>query len=109
MLVPMPRLSRRLIVLFLVLGLGLIAAVPAAATEGSTEEDTTETTVAPEPVFENGEPAVIIPPTEEVEEDQPWTARFLYPLIVVLTIVLIIALAIWYNRNIRRKYEVVAE
>lgn len=84
-------------------------AAPALATESESEPETTETTVAPEPVFENGEPAVVIPPVEEVEEEQPWTARFIYPTIVAVTILLLIFLAIWYNRNIRRKYEVVAE
>ena len=105
----MPHPSRRLLVLFLALALTLVVAAPVWASEGSTEEDTTETTVAPEPVFENGEPALIIPPPQEEEEEQPWTARFLYPLIVVLTIILLSVLAIWYNRNIRRKSEVVAD
>jgi len=86
-------------------------AVPALATESESEPEpeTTETTLAPEPVFENGEPAIIIPPVEEEIVDQPWTSRFIYPTIVAVTVLLLIFLAIWYNRNIRRKYEVAPE
>ncbi len=109
-LVAMSRRTRALTLMLAMLML-LVIAVPALATEGSTEteEETTETTVAPEPVFEDGEPALIIPPEQEEEEEQPWTSRYLYPTIVVLTIILLIGLGIWYNRNIRRKYEVVAD
>jgi hypothetical protein len=86
----------------------LIVALPALATEGTTEEDTT-TTIAPEPVFENGEPAVVIPPVEPAEDEQPWTARFIYPTIVVVTILLVVGLAIGYNRSIRHRYVVVSD
>ena len=103
--------------MLLVLGLAamflVVAARPAGATEDSSEGDdmgeTTETTVAPDPGFENGEPAVVIPPAEEVEEEeQPWTARFMYPLIVVLIIVLIIGMIIGWNR-LRNRYEVIPD
>lgn len=87
----------------------LIVALPAFATEGTTEEDTVTTTIAPEPVSENGEPAVVIPPVAEVEDEQPWTARFIYPTIVVVTILLIVGLAIGYNRSIRNRYIVVSD
>lgn len=96
----------------IVLGLAtlvvLVVATAASATEG-TEEETTTTTVAEEPVFEDGEPAVVIPPIEEAEEEQPWTSRFLYPTIVVGTILLIVGLIIGYNHSIRNRYEVVDE
>ena len=104
---------RALLVLGLV-GMFLAAAsLPAAATEDSSEGDdmseTTETTVAPDPGFENGEPAVVIPPPQEVEEDdQPWTSRFMYPLLVVLMIVLIIGMIIGWNR-LRNRYDVVQD
>ena len=86
---------------------------PVGATEDSSEGDdmseTTETTVAPDPGFENGEPAIVIPPEEEVaEEEQPWTSRFMYPLLVVLMIVLIIVMIVAWNR-LRNRYEVVPD
>jgi hypothetical protein len=106
----MKRLSRLVefaIAAVLVLGLS----VPALATEGGSEseEETTETTVAPQPIFENGEPAIVVPPVEEEPEEQPWTSRYLYPAIVIMTVLLLVFLVIWYNRNIRHKYDVVAE
>jgi hypothetical protein len=99
-----------------ILLLGLIAsfivamALPVLATEGATEDEgteTTETTVAPEPIFENGEPAVVIPPTEEAEDAQPWTSRFIYPTLVAVTILLVVGLVIGYNHSIRNRYTVV--
>lgn len=89
----------------------LAMAVPALATESESEPEpeTTETTLAPAPVFENGEPAVVILPVEEEPEDQPWTSRFIYPALVTVTILLLVLIVFLYNRNIRRKYEVVPE
>lgn len=96
----------------LVIALASIAvfaiAAPTLATEGTTEETTT-TTVAEEPVFENGEPAIVIPPVEEAEEEQPWTSRFIYPTIVIGTILLIVGLIWAYNRRIRHRYTVVSD
>lgn len=106
----MNRISRLLAIsLATLLMLAITAPGYATESESEPEAETTETTVAPEPVFENGEPAVVIPPIEEEPEEQPWTSRFIYPTIVAVTIVLLIFLAIWYNRNIRRKYEVAPE
>ena len=89
----------------------LAMAVPALATESESEPEpeTTETTLAPAPVFENGEPAVVIPPVEVEPEEQPWTSRFIYPALVAATILLLVLIVVLYNRNIRRKYEVVPE
>lgn len=104
----MNRISRLFVIALAAFVLVALAA-PALATESEPEPETTETTLAPEPVFENGEPAIVIPPVEVEPEEQPWTARFIYPTIVVVTILLLIFLVIWYNRNIRRKYEVAPE
>lgn len=106
----MNRINRLLVIALVALVLAALAA-PALGTESESEPEpeTTDTTLAPEPVFENGEPAVLIPPVEELAEEQPWTARFIYPSIVAATILLLIFLAFWYNRNIRRKYEVAPE
>lgn len=83
-------------------------AAPAMATESP--DDSTETTVAtaePVQISEGEGPAIVVPPIEEGTVDQPWTARFIYPLIVVGTVVLILGLAIGYNRSIRTRYKVV--
>ena len=92
-----------LLVLFVVL------AAPAMATEAPEDPaETTETTVAPVQISEGEQPAVVAPPIEEGSSDEPWTSRFIYPLIVVGTFVLIIGLVIGYNRSIRSRYKVVA-
>jgi hypothetical protein len=97
---------RVVVLVVLVVVLAVVAAAPALATESPTEPGETSTTIA-EPTFENGEPAVVIPVVEEEEEDQPWTARFIYPTLVAVTIILIIGLLIGYNRSIRHRYKVV--
>jgi hypothetical protein len=92
-----------LVVLFVVL------AAPAMATEAPADSaETTETTVAPVPISEGEQPAIVAPPIEEGSSDEPWTSRFIYPLIVFGTFFLIIVLVIGYNRSIRSKYKVVA-
>ncbi|MGI9666275.1 MAG: hypothetical protein ACR2N2_04120 [Acidimicrobiia bacterium] len=99
--------------------LGLLAAIvlatfammaPALATEdtGGEEEQVTTTTIA-DPFADGEAPAIVIPPVEVEEEEQPWTARFIYPAIVIGTIILIIGLIIGYNRSIRHRYKVVAD
>lgn len=84
-------------------------AAPALATEstGETEGETTETTIATTPSFEGDPPAVVAPPVVIEIEEQPWTARFIYPAIVAGTVILIAGVAIGYNRRIRKKYQVV--
>jgi hypothetical protein len=83
-------------------------AAPAMATESSDDSaDTTDTTAEPVQISEGEQPAVVAPPIEEGEVEQPWTSRFIYPLIVVGTFVLIIGIAIGYNRSVRTKYRVV--
>ena len=88
--------------------LALVA--PALATESSGESEggaTTETTIATTPSFEGDPPAVVAPPVVIEVEDQPWTARFIYPTIAAVTVILIIGVAIGYNRRIRKRYQVV--
>lgn len=102
---------QRLITIMLAALFVLGALTPALATEeqgGSGDGgETTETTVAPELIFEGDGPAVVIPDVPEEVADQPWTARFLYPLIAIGTVLLIVGLVIGYNRSIRGKYKVV--
>jgi hypothetical protein len=83
----------------------LAIALPAFAAQDSTEGETTETTVAAE--HDHLGPAVPAPPPEVVDEEQPWTARFIYPTIVAVTVILLIGLAIGYNRSIKKRYTVV--
>jgi heme/copper-type cytochrome/quinol oxidase subunit 2 len=88
----------------------LVLAAPAFATESTGESDggaTTETTVTTSPTVEGDQPAVVIPPVVIEIEEQPWTARFIYPTIAVVTVLLIAGVAIGYNRRIRKKYQVV--
>jgi len=81
--------------------------VPALATEESTDDDTTVTTAVPEQISEGEGPAVEAPPPAAGDDEQPWTARFIYPVIVLVTILLLVGLIIGYNRSIRTRYHVV--
>ncbi len=105
----MTRINRLvLLVLASLLLVAVAAPVLASDVEGASSGDTTDTTVAAEPVFEGDGPVVILPPAEDEAVDQPWTARFLIPLLVLSAIVLIVGVAIAYNRSIRRRYHVTA-
>ena len=105
----MARINRTVAVA-LVTVLLLAVAAPATAAEHGEEEaaETTETTVAAVPINAGEEPAVVIPLPEIEEPDQPWTARFLIPLLVVTAIVLVIGVAIAYNHSVRHRYEIVS-
>lgn len=106
---PLVNRSRPYLVACLAVLAVVIVALPAGATEGTTDEDTVTTTIAQEPVFENGEPAVVVPPAASAEDEQPWTSRFIYPTIVAATFILIVGLIIAYNRSIRDRYIVVPD
>ena len=99
--------THKLALLSLIAVLVLAVVNPVLATEDSTEGETPATTVAPEQISEGEGPAIEAPPAEVEAVEQPWTARFIYPAIVVVTIILIVGLAIGYNRSIRNRYEVV--
>jgi hypothetical protein len=99
---------RRLALLSLIAVLFMVAASPAHATEDSTETEVTESTVAPVQISQGEGPAVEVPPVVIEVPEQPWTARFIYPAIVVITILLILALIIGYNHKIRNRYQVVS-
>lgn len=104
----MTRISR--IVALALVALFVVAVAAPAAGSGDGEDETaetTETTVAAVPISAGEQPAVVIPPPEIEEPEQPWTARFLIPLLVVTAIVLIIGVVIAYNHSIRHRYEVV--
>ena len=103
---PMKR-THGLVILSLVAVFVLAIASPGVATEGTTEDETTETTAVPEPIAEGEGPALIAPPADDGVEEQPWTARFIYPALGAITILLIIGLVIGYNHSIRNRYRVV--
>lgn len=97
-------MSTRLIVIA-VLATLLVTLLPVAAIaqEDGGENGTTETTVV-----DDGGAAVPAPPAEEADASQPWTARYLPPTLVALTVLLIGGLTLYYFFGIRRKYDVVA-
>jgi hypothetical protein len=98
------RIASLLLVAVLVLGL----AAPAFATSSQNEEEeTTETTLTSEPTWETP-PAVVVPASSAEEEELPWTARFIYPTIAAAAVLLVVGLAIGYNRSIRKKYQVIS-
>lgn len=53
------------------------------------------------------EPAVIVPEAAAEEEEDPWTARFLAPAVVVLGTVAVGAAASYYVVRVRGRYRVV--
>lgn len=99
---------QRLLVLALASLFVLGSIAPAVATEDHGDGDETETVdeTTTTQAFEGDGPAVVIPEAAAEEVEQPWTARFIYPSIVIGTIALIAGLAIGYNRSIRKKYKV---
>lgn len=102
---------QRIVLVALVAVLALSVAVPALAAEQGegTEADTTDTTTAVAvAISAGGEPAVVIPPAEIEVPDQPWTARFLIPLLVVTAVMLVVGVAIAYDRTIRHRYKVIS-
>ena len=97
----------RIITIAFVASLVVGIASPAFGTESPSDEGATTTTVSIEPVFEGEAPAVVLEVVEVEVEEQPWTVRFIYPLIGVLALLIIGGYAIGYNRSIRRRYQVV--
>lgn len=53
------------------------------------------------------EPAVEVPDVEGDEEEDPWTARFLAPAVVVIAVVTVGASLAYYVVRIRGRYRVV--
>ena len=74
---------------------------------GATDTPVAETTVTDN--HENLKPALPAPPPDVVDEEQPWTVRFIYPTIAIVTVILLVGLVIGYNRSVRGRYTVVSE
>ncbi len=88
----------------------ILLGIPAAAfgveqvafTEAETEEA--------EPADENTSgvtPAVEVPAEAGEDEEQPWTARFLAPGLLVLGIVAVVLVVVYYGVRMRGRYEIV--
>jgi hypothetical protein len=76
--------------------------VALAAEEETGDEATTTST------FVEGEgPAVPIVVEEPEEEEQPWTARFLIPILVLTAILIIAPVTFVYFARIKNRYRVV--
>jgi len=86
--------------------LGIPAAAFGAETVAFTEAETEEV----EPAAENTSgvtPAVEAPSGETEEEEQPWTARFLAPTLLVLGIIAVVLVVVYYGVRMRGRYEIV--
>ncbi len=53
------------------------------------------------------EPAVVVPEEAEEAEEDPWTARFLGPAVVVIAVVSVGSAASYYLVRVRGRYRVV--
>ncbi len=100
--------------LVLLLTLFIVVLSPLAAAAGMDDglilatEEPAEEEMSDEPMFEEGmEPAEIAPAESEAEEDQPWTARFLAPTLLVIGVLVLVGSFAYYGFNVRGRYEVV--
>jgi hypothetical protein len=99
-------MTRSLRVLIAALLAGAILLIPAIASGQESEDDETAE-VAPISI-ESGA-AVDVPPIEVEEETPPWTNRYLLPLSLTLTAVVIGGLVIYYLVGIKGRYTAAAE
>ncbi len=97
----------RIVVVTLISVFVLAGAFPAFGASDTPVAETTDTTVIDN--HENLKPAVPAPPPDVVDEEQPWTVRFIYPAITIVTVLLLVGLVIGYNRSVRSRYTVVNE
>lgn len=51
-------------------------------------------------------PAVVIDDSEGAPEDTAWTFRFLVPMLMVLTLLMVVGLIFWYQQGFNRRYRV---
>ena len=105
----MPRHKRAVVICLLAVAFATIPAAAFAgdglilATEAETEGDGTEA-----PANESGvTPAEEAPQDEADEPDQPWTARFLAPLVLTIGIAGLVISAVAYVVRVKSRYRVV--
>ena len=94
------------LLLLAVILLGIPAAAFGAETHAFTEAETEEVEPAPENTS-GVTPAVEAPAGETEEEEQPWTARFLAPALLVLGIVAVVLVVVYYGVRMRGRYKIV--
>jgi hypothetical protein len=106
-------MSARRAVSTITLGAVLLLGAPTAAVafdagQGATivaltEEPSETTTTAPSSGLT---PAVEAPAPDEDKSTQPWTARFLAPLILLLGLAALVAAVAYYGVRIKRRYRI---
>jgi len=92
----------------LLLAISLPAFAASHVVDEGGEGTETSTTLEPVLISEGDTPAVVIPEVEPAEFQQPWTARYLIPLLVVSAIAILAAVVVIYNRSVRNRYKVLA-
>jgi len=96
--------SPRILIATLVAGLIVLLPAIAMGSEGEESEDAEATPIS----VESGA-AVDIPPIDPAETPEPWTARYLIPTILALTVVVIGGVIVYYLVGIKGRYSVAAE
>ncbi len=99
-------MTRSLRVLIAALLAGAVLLIPAVASAEDAEE---AETVEVAPISVESGAAIDVPPVELVEETPPWTTRYLLPLTLTLTVVVVGGLVIYYLFGIKARYTVAAE
>ncbi len=98
--------SRRLWLLALIAVTMLAFAAPAIAQTALQDSEEGELVPA-EPADSDMVPAEVAEEVAEEEADQPWTARYLIPSFIVVTILLIGGIVLYYFIAIKNRYNVV--
>lgn len=85
----------------------LAFAAPAIAQATALQDSEEGEQVPAEPADSDFVPAEVAEEVAEEEVDQPWTARYLIPSFIVVTILLIGGIVLYYFIAIKNRYDVV--
>ena len=99
-------MNRRLPLLFASLLAVVILAAPGIAAEPGTESGDTEVVAS---ISTDSGAAVEAPPPEPIDDAQPWTVRYVFPLLVTLAIVVVGGLIVIYVVTVKGRYRVASE
>ena len=99
-------MKRRHLIVF---GLAVLAVVGFAPGAFAFQESTEQPPPEPELISETGdmEPAVVLISEDAEADEQPWTARFLIPLLVGSAILIVGGVGLYYLIAIKNRYRVV--